>query len=77
MSGEGARISAILVAPVKGLRALPREQVELGRAGVRENRRFMLIDGQGRMANGKRLAILQAAVAEYDDATRALSIAVP
>jgi uncharacterized protein YcbX len=77
MSDEGARISAILVAPVKGLRALPREQVELGRAGVRENRRFMLIDGQGRMANGKRLAILQAAVAEYDDATRALSIAVP
>lgn len=77
MSEGGARVSAILVAPVKGLRALPREQVDLGRAGVRENRRFMLIDADARMANGKRLGTLQAAVAEYDDANRTLSISVP
>jgi hypothetical protein len=56
---------------------MAREQVELSRDGVRENRRFMLIDARGRMANGKRLGILQAAVADYDDANRALSIAVP
>jgi len=77
VSDARPRVSAILVAPVKGLRALPREHVELGRAGVRENRRFMLIDTQGRMANGKRLATLQAAVAEYDDAGRTLSISLP
>ena len=77
MSEGEAHVSAILVAPVKGLRALPREHVELGRSGVRENRRFMLIDAEGRMANGKRLATLQAAVAEYDDAGRALSISLP
>jgi hypothetical protein len=74
---RGARVSAILVAPVKGLRALAREEVELGRGGVRENRRFLLIDEQGQMVNGKRIGALQAAVAEYSDAERTLSLTLP
>ena len=73
----GAHVGAILVAPVKGLRALAREQVELHRGGVRENRRFLLIDEQGRMANGKRIATLQAVIAEYSDAERTLSLTLP
>ena len=73
----GARVSAILVAPVKGLRALERESVELGPGGVRENRRFLLIDEHGQMANGKRIATLQAALAEYSDAERTLSLTLP
>ena len=73
----GPLVSAILVAPVKGLRALAREEVELGREGVRENRRFLLIDAQGQMVNGKRIATLQAAVAEYSDAERTLSLGLP
>jgi uncharacterized protein YcbX len=72
-----ARVSAILLAPVKGLRALAREKVELGPGGVRENRRFLLIDEHGQMANGKRIATLQAAVAEYSDAERTLSLTLP
>lgn len=70
-------MSAILVAPVKGLRALPREQVALGPGGVREDRRFMLIDPQSQMVNGKRVATLQAAIADYDDAARTLSLTLP
>ena len=77
MSGESPRVSAILVAPVKGLRALARDRVELERGGVRENRRFMLIDARGQMANGQRLHTLQAAVADYDDAGRTLTITLP
>jgi len=73
----GIRVSAILVAPVKGLRALPRDEVELDQSGVRENRRFLLVDAAGQMANGKRLATLQAAVAEYSDAERTLSLTLP
>jgi hypothetical protein len=76
-SEAGAHVSAILLAPVKGLRSLAREAVQLDRAGIRENRRFLLIDDQGQMANGKRLGKLQAAVAEYSDSDRRLSLTVP
>jgi hypothetical protein len=72
-----ARVVTILVAPVKGLRVLTREQVELGIDGVREDRRFFVIDAQGRMVNGKRVATLQAVVAEYSDATRTLALTLP
>ena len=72
-----ARVVAVLVAPVKGLRALARDAVELGNRGVRENRRFFLIDGDGQMVNGKRLSTLQAVVADYSDANRSLSLRFP
>ena len=67
----------MLIAPVKGLRVLAREAVELGIGGVRENRRFFLIDSDGEMVNGKRLGSLQAVVAEYSDAQRTLSLRFP
>jgi hypothetical protein len=73
----GPHVSAILVAPVKGLRALAHDEVEFGREGVRENRRFLLVDQRGQMVNGKRIAKLQAAVAEYSDAERTLSLTLP
>jgi MOSC domain-containing protein len=67
----------MLIAPVKGLRVLAREAVELGIGGVRENRRFFLIDSDGQMVNGKRLGSLQAVVAEYSDVQRTLSLRFP
>jgi uncharacterized protein YcbX len=72
-----ARVVAVTVAPVKGLRALAREEVELGALGVRENRRFFLLDADDRMVNGKRFGALQAVLAEYADAERTLSLRFP
>ncbi len=74
MSG---RVAAIVIAPVKGLRAIAREEVLLGPFGVRENRRFFLIDAAGRMINAKRLGSLQAVVADYADAERTLALRFP
>ena len=72
-----ARVVALSVTPVKGLRVLARERVEIGPAGVRENRRFFLLDAQERMVNGKRFGSLQALVADYDDAERTLAVSFP
>jgi uncharacterized protein YcbX len=72
-----ARVRQILVAPVKGLRVNVRSEVLLSAHGVRENRRFFLVDGEGRLANGKRLGALQAVTAEYGDTDRTLSLQFP
>lgn len=72
-----ARVVAVVVAPVKGLRAIARDAVELGDRGVRENRRFFLIDGDDQMVNAKRLRTLQAVVADYSEADRSLSLRFP
>ena len=44
---------AITYAPVKGLGLVHVDEVELEPTGVRENRRFHLIDDDGRLINGK------------------------
>jgi uncharacterized protein YcbX len=72
-----ARVVALTLTPVKGLRVLSREQVALGSGGVRENRRFFLIDEEERMVNGKRHGTLQAVVADYSDSERTLSLRFP
>jgi len=72
-----ARVVAVTLTPVKGLRVLSREQVVLGSGGVRENRRFFLIDEQEPMVNGKRHGALQAVVADYSDSARTLSLRFP
>ena len=72
-----AHVTAVQIAPVKGLRILERDAVELGRRGVHEDRRFFLIDADGQMLNGKRLGSLQAVVADYSDAERSLSLRFP
>lgn len=72
-----ARVVGLLVAPIKGLRVVAREAVELGAGGVRENRRFFLIDAEDQMINGKRLNSLQAVLADYSDADRTLSLRFP
>ena len=46
---------------------------------MRENRRFFLIDAEGKMINGKRLGSLQGegVVADYSDAARTLALRFP
>ncbi len=70
-------VTALSITPVKGTRLLPVESVELDERGVRENRRFYLIDERDRMVNGKPVGELQTIVSRYDDAQRTLSLEFP
>jgi uncharacterized protein YcbX len=70
-------VSGLATTAVKGMRLTAREEVLLERGGVRENRRFYLIDERGRMVNGKQLGALSAIVADYDDAARRLTMTFP
>jgi uncharacterized protein YcbX len=72
-----ARVAWITVAPVKGLALVEREQVSLEKRGVRENRRFHLIDEQGRLVNGKRLGSLVRVVCDWDEGARILRLTFP
>jgi len=67
-------VTALATTPVKGMRVVPRGEIELTPVGVPDNRRFYLIDDRDRMVNGKRVGALTAAVAEYDHPTRHLTI---
>jgi uncharacterized protein YcbX len=58
-----ATVTALQTTPVKGLRVVARDAIELGPAGVEEDRRFYLVDERGRMVNGKQLAELNEVVA--------------
>ena len=65
------------MAPVKGMRVLARDSIEIGPHGVRQNRRFFVVDESGAMVNGKRLGLLQAVVPDYSDAGRTLALRFP
>src|SRR6059036_666897 len=51
MAGTVVRIS---IAPVKSLHLVHPEEIELTRTGVVGDRRFWLLDADGRLANAKR-----------------------
>jgi uncharacterized protein YcbX len=74
MAGTVARIS---IAPVKSLHLVHPDEVELTHAGVVGDRRFWLLDGDGRLANGKRFPQLMQIRPEWDEATRQLSFDLP
>ena len=59
----------ITIAPVKALGLVHRDEVDLEPFGVRENRRFFLVDDDGRMMNGKMIGPLVRVVPDYDDET--------
>ena len=67
----------ITVAPVKALALVSRDAVQLTPEGVRDNRRFHLIDDRGRMVNGKRLGRLVQVRPDYDPEAERLSLAFP
>src|SRR6266571_2872938 len=54
-------VSGLAITPVKGTRLRPVDRLTLEPTGVRENRRFYLVDARDRMVNAKRLGELQAA----------------
>lgn len=71
------RVLWITVAPVKGLGLVSLDAVDLTESGAVANRRFHLLDAQGRMVNGKRVGPLARVVPEYDDAAGTLTLAFP
>jgi uncharacterized protein len=71
------KVTALSLTPVKGTRLRAIDRIRLEPDGVRENRRFYLIDEGDRLANGKRLGALTTIVSEYDDEARRLTLRFP
>lgn len=55
----------------------PCDELLLEHTGVRENRRFFVVDDRGRMVNGKQLGGLSTVIADYSDADRTLTLRFP
>ena len=72
-----ARVTSISIAPVKGLGLRHLDEAMLEPTGVRENRRFYLIDDAGRLVNGKRVASFVQIHAEADPAGTHLTLHFP
>jgi len=70
-------VTAITYAPVKGLGLLHVDEAELELTGVRENRRFHLIDDDGRLINGKFAGTLVQVAAATDHDGGLLSLRFP
>ena len=70
-------VTSISYAPVKGLGLVQVDEVELERTGVRENRRFHLIDDDGRLINGKSAGTLVQVAATTDRDGESLSLRFP
>lgn len=65
------KVSRLSIAPVKGLGLVHPEHVLLGRSGVRNDRRFHLVDPDGRLVNNKTCGeLLQVHPTLDDDATQ-------
>lgn len=65
-------VSGLSITPVKGTQLRQVDEIRLDRNGVRENRRFYLIDDQDEMVNSLRLGALHTAVFLYSDDERRL-----
>jgi uncharacterized protein len=74
MSGTVVRIS---VAPVKSLGLLHPEEIEIGPNGVVGNRRFWLVDEDGRLFNNKRCGPIVRIRPEWDEKRRVLALTLP
>lgn len=72
-----ATVVRLATVPVKGLSLDLVDELELTEAGPRGDRRFFLVDENGRLVNNKGLGILQQVHAAYDDETRVLSLRLP
>jgi uncharacterized protein YcbX len=64
MASEDARVTALAIAPVKGLRLAGVERLALERGGARGDRRFYLVEQRGWMVNGKHSGALNEVSAE-------------
>jgi uncharacterized protein len=70
-------VTGLAITPVKATRLHQVERVVLRPEGVRENRRFYVIDDRDRMVNSKVLGALQTVIADYSEAERTLRLSLP
>jgi uncharacterized protein YcbX len=77
MSTETARVAWIHVAPIKALAIQELQQVKLDLLGVENDRRFCLVDSDGRMLNAKRVQRFVAVRPHFDDTMRELVLEMP
>ena len=71
------QVTRISIASVKSLGLQHPEEVVLERGGVRGNRRFWLVDEQGRLFNNKRNGPMVRVRTEWDEDSRVLAITFP
>ncbi len=69
-----ARVTALSLTAIKGTRLRSVDSVALETGGARGDRRFFVIDEQGRMVNGKQVGELQRVVATYAQGTLTLEL---
>lgn len=70
-------VAWLSVAPVKGLAVVERDEVELQPFGVADNRRFYLVDEDGRKVNGKDCGLLVTVRPRWDAAGGTLALEFP
>jgi uncharacterized protein len=70
-------VTGLAVAAVKGTQLQAAQELSLDLSGVRENRRFFLIDESHEMVNALRLGELQQVVSHYSDQDRRLRLELP
>lgn len=71
------KIARLAIAPVKGLGLVHPEEVVLGRDGVRNDRRFYLVDPGGRLTNNKTCGELMRVRPEVSDDASHLTLVFP
>ena len=72
-----AHVVRISIAPVKSLGLVHLEEVDLDAEGARGNRRFWLVDSDGRLYNNKRDGPLVTVRPTWDEETRELALDFP
>jgi MOSC domain-containing protein len=71
------RVARIAIAPVKALHVVEKDEVELEPTGVAGDRRFWLVDADGRLVNDKRHPHLLRVRVAWDETTRQLGVEFP
>jgi uncharacterized protein YcbX len=72
-----ARVVRIAIAPVKSLGLLHPDEVRLEKHGVVGNRRFWLVDADGRLFNNKRNGPMVQVEPEWNEESRVLALRFP
>jgi uncharacterized protein YcbX len=70
-------VTGLALTPVKAMRIMEVDAIELDDYGARGDRGFYVVDERGRMVNGKQHAALQQIVARHDPVTQALTLTFP
>lgn len=72
-----ATVTRLSIAPVKALGLVHPDAVDIGPEGVSADRRFLLVDDEGRLVNGKRHGHLVRIEPSYDEETGLLTLRLP